>query len=220
MDFIELKAKKRKMLPIDKDSKRAAWYHMPFLDFARDESGVQDYEKAAQEIFPLIERADTAFLRSQYAIAFANILGNTGEFYQYVTGSQGEQASRIEKLIITFRQNVSLLVGKTWVEATNDEIKQKMLVEVEGFIVLFESASYRKALTAFTHFVGRLAELIFGDISKDGDFLEYAFRIDPKLGLFYWYAATLGKKAAESDTISLELLRLELLIGIYFIASL
>jgi hypothetical protein len=193
---------------------------MPFLDFARDESGVQDYEKAAKEIFPLIERADTVFLRSQYAIAFANILGNSGEFYQYVTGSQGEQASHIEKLVLTFRQNVSLLVGKTWVDASNDEIKQKMITEVEAFIVLFESASYRKALTAFAHFVGRLAELVFGDIAREDDFLEYAFRIDPKLGLFYWYVGTLKGKAAESETIPLELLRLELLIGIYFLAAL
>ncbi len=193
---------------------------MPFSDFARDESGVQDYEKAAKEIFPLIERADTAFLRSQYAIAFANILGNSGEFYQYVTGSQGEQGAKVEKLLRTFRQNAALLVGKTWVEASKDEVKQKLMDEVEGFAVLFESASYRKALGAFAHFVGRLAELIFGDLAKEDDFLEYAFRVDPKLGLFYWYVNTLSSKAAQSETISLELLRLELLIGVFVLASL
>lgn len=193
---------------------------MPFLDFAREESGVLDYEKAAKDVFPLIERADTAFLRSQYAITFADILGNPGEFYQYVTGSQGEQSLRIEKLVQTFRQNVSLLVGKTWVEASDTEAKDKLLAEVEGFIVLFESASYRKALSSFTRFTERLAKLIFGELAAGDDFLEYAFRIDPKLGLFYWYTKTLGARAADSETIPLDLLRLELLIGIYFLSSL
>jgi hypothetical protein len=193
---------------------------MPFKDFAREESSVLDYQKAAKEIFPLIEKADTAFLRSQYAIAFANVLGNPGEFYQYVTGSPGEQAAKIEKLVQMFKQNVGLLVTKTWVDCENEESKVKLRADVDGFIVQFESAAYRKALLSFTHIVKRLAELIFGDISSDEDFLEYAFRIDPKLGLFYWYSDTLKGQTAKSDMIPLDFLRIELLIGIYFLASL
>ncbi len=179
-----------------------------------------DYEKAAKDIFPLIQKADTTFLRSQYAIAFANVLGNPGEFYQYVTGSTGEQGSKIEKLMLTFKHNLALLVGKTWVDAAGHGNKEKLLEDVESLALQFESAAYRKALASFIHLSKKLAELIFGEIAKEDDFLEYAFRIDPKLGLFYWYTESLKSQSAKSDHVALELLRMELLIGIYFLTSL
>jgi hypothetical protein len=193
---------------------------MPIFDTVSDEATVPDYIRAAREIMPLMENADTVFLRSQYAITFANILMTPGEFYRYVTGSLGEQTANVDKLMQSFRQNLALLVGKTWVESSNANAKNVVLETADSFLSLFAAGSYKKAQTSFCGLSHKLMVLIFGDLAKEPDYIDYALRIDPKLGLFCWFIETLEKRKPDAVAIPLELVRTELLIGVYFLASL
>ena len=192
---------------------------MAFTEFAAEDSLILDYEKAAREIFPLLKTAGTDFLIGQYATAFANILGNPGEFHQYVTGSHGEREERIGKLLDSYEHNLELLVRKTWCSPETSKEKDRILTDSASFLKAFRAGLYAKAHKAFANLAGRLSALIFGDIAETPDFIEWAFRIDPKLGLFSWFVTQMDcaeKGQNEAD----ELVRTELLVGIYFLASL
>jgi hypothetical protein len=197
------------------------------MDIAGEETLVRDYQRVASEIFPLIIKADNSFLRDQYAIAFANVLGNQGEFYQYLTGPQGERLLNVDKLLSSFKSNVSLIVQKTWVESAETEAREAVLADMESLAAAFSGASYEKALERFLSMVRKLAALIFGSLSEQDDFVEYAFRIEPKFGLFVWFVGEIerewkaaGKGTDAASGTRADITRLELLIGMYFLSVL
>lgn len=176
-----------------------------------------DFEKAAYEIFPLLVQAENRVLREQYAIAFANILGNPGEFYTIVSGSKGERLIHIERLLRAFRENVDLLIRKTWVEKHDEKRKEKVLADLQAFVQEFQSGAIRKAFPHFLDLSLGIARLLFGNQALASDFLEYASRIDSKLGIFYWFVGELKLQEASDGTE--ELWTLELLLGIFALAS-
>lgn len=176
-----------------------------------------DVEKAAYEIFPLLVQAENRVLREQYAIAFANLLGNPGEFYTIVSGSTGERLVHVERLLHAFRDNVDLLIRKTWVEKHDEKSKEKVHEDLSVFVQEFQSGAVRKAFPHFVSLSIGIARLLFGAQSQAPDFLEYTFRIDPKLGVFYWFIGRL--KEQESAEVAEELRTLELLLGVFALAS-
>ena len=181
------------------------------------DSAAVDTEKAAYEILPLLVQAQNQLLREPSAIAFANILGNPGEFYRFVSGSKGERLAHIERLLKGFRENVELLIRKTWVEKHDEKHKERILEDLQDFVQEFQSGAVRQA---FPHFVALslgIAGLLFGKQAQAPDFLEYTSRIDPKLGIFFWFVGELKKQETGSDPE--ELWTLELLLGIFALAS-
>ncbi len=176
-----------------------------------------DVEKAAYEIFPLLVQAENRVLREQYAIAFANLLGNPGEFYTIVSGSMGERLVHVERLLHAFRENVELLIRKTWVEKHDEKSKEKVHEDLQVFVQEFQSGAVRRAFPHFVSLSLGIARLLFGAQAQAPDFLEYTFRIDPKLGVFYWFIGRL--KEQESVEVAEELRTLELLLGVFALAS-
>jgi len=176
-----------------------------------------DSENAAYEIFPLLVQSGNHVLREQYALAFANILGNPGEFSAIVSGSKGERLIHIERLLRVFRENVELLIRKTWVEKHDEKRKEKVHGDLQAFVQEFQSGAIRKAFPHFIDLSQGIARLLFGNEAHAPDFLDYAFRIDPKLGIFYWFVGELSPQEASEDIE--ELWTMELLLGIFALAS-
>lgn len=189
---------------------------MGFPEYATDDPLAMDVEKAAFEVFPLLIGAENRFLREQYATAFANILGNSGEFHRYVTGSPGDRLVRINTLFKAFRDNAGLLVSKTWVEDHDLARKEAVGTDLASFVMDFQNGDAAKALPRFVALARGIAHLLFGHQSNAKDFIEYVFRIDPKLGLFFWYVEELGRLDSNAAE---ELKILLLILGVYFIAS-
>jgi hypothetical protein len=202
---------------IDKESPSGTWLSMSVLESLTEDPTAVDTEKAAYEIFPLLVQAENRLLREQYAIAFANILGNPGEFYKIVSGSKGERLAHIEHLLRTFRENVELLIRKTWVEKHDEKCKEQVLQDLAAFVQEFQAGAVRKAFPRFIDLSRGIARLLFGNQADAPDFMEYTSRIDPKLGIFYWFIGELEKREAGSDAE--DLMTLELLLGIFALAS-
>lgn len=194
---------------------------MNFIEYAVDERLVSDSERLAFGAFASMAEASQASVRNVNAIAFADILGNPGEFAQYVQGSSGDRLARIDHLLKTFRENVELLVHKTWVEKTDEKRKEKLLEELSAFDREFRDGAVLPAFRRFVALSRSIAHLLFGNQSRAEDFLLYCFRIDPKLGLFFWYIGELETRSREeaSSRGSEELLTVETLIGIYVLSS-
>jgi hypothetical protein len=182
-----------------------------------DERLVTDAEKVAFEALPLLIGANEA-RRARYAVQLADILGNPGEFQQYVTGSGPERLTRMDRLLRIFRENVELLVHKTWVEKSEERPKERLLEDLLCFEREFRDGAVSPAFKRFVALANSIASLLFGHQSKAEDFLLYCFRIDHKFGLFFWYVSELEKQAREGSYAE-ELLTVETLLGVYVLSS-
>lgn len=183
--------------------------------YAVDDPADLDIEKAAFEIFPLFIATSNAVSRKEYASALAEIIGGQGAFKKYVIGNSGDLANLRAHLLGVFRENVRLLLAKTWVEAHDEASKEKSLIALDSLVGMIGKGEYIKALPAFIAVADSIAELLFGEDPRDPGFMEYVFRIEPRLGLFYWYVDRLREQAAPDA----ELAQMELLIGVFALSS-
>ncbi len=134
-------------------------------------------------------------------IPFKDIIANN---------SDGEK-----RLISSFNKNLVLLIQKTWVEKSDEELKAQVLYQLERFCSFLESKNFLEAYPLFFSIVENVVYLMFGTQAKSKDFSEYALRIDPEFGIFWWYFSKLPREVqwAESKT------RTALLLGMYFLAN-
>jgi len=183
--------------------------------YAVEDPADLDVEKAAFEIFPLLTGTDNALLRREYGSALADIIGGPGAFRKYVIGNAGDLESKRAHLLEIFRDNVRLLVAKTWVDGKDESKKAEALSLLETFAGMMVATDYRNAVTAFVDVADSVAALLFGEDADDDGFIEYVFRIDPRLGIFYWYVDQL-RAQGEADA---DLAFIELLVGVYALAS-
>ncbi|MEI6876220.1 MAG: hypothetical protein WCL50_13945 [Spirochaetota bacterium] len=191
---------------------------MSFPAFVVDERLISDAEKEAFPAFGKLVNAKTQADRAEMAVAFADILGNPGEFKRYALGSQGDRLAAIDHLLKVFKENAELLVHKTWVEKSDDKRKERLIEEIASFEREFREGAIRPSFSRFVVLCHSIAHLLFGVQSRADDFLLYTFRIDPKLGLFFWFVSELEEQARD-DRGPDELRTMETLVGMYVLSS-
>ena len=181
---------------------------------------LSDQERETFSLFDAFVEAEGKE-REALVVRLADVLGNPGEFSIYLQGEEEDKQIRSFHLLRVFRENVELLIQKTWVDKSEEKPKERLLEDLERFI-----AEYREnaVMSAFRRFVGiarSVPALLFGTIGRTPDFLEYAFRIDPKFGLFFWLVGELEEqtRAPHDDKDRTELYRLETLLGAYILSS-
>jgi hypothetical protein len=122
-----------------------------------------------------------------------------------------------------FRNNLELLIQKTWVEEADVERKQELEDQIPGLMAKIEGKEYLSALTDFSVILEELAWLFFGPQSRKEDFAEYAFRIDAQMGLFWWYGTQIGRMGKwagqELQAARKPVLRAVLLIGLCYLTN-
>ncbi|MDR1143615.1 MAG: hypothetical protein LBK77_05255 [Spirochaetaceae bacterium] len=148
----------------------------------------KEYRQAAEALFPA---EMTARDPGAAVPVFADVLG-VGADYRKLDAGWGNPAE-LQKFLLSFQNNLDLLIQKTWVEKADEDRKEKLQNRVPGFIALIEAGDYNKALAEFGAILEELAWLLFGPQSRREDFVEYASRIDSQLGLFWWYAGQLER---------------------------
>ena len=123
----------------------------------------------------------------------------------------------MRKFLRSFRNNLDLLVRKTWVEKCDEERKDLLLNRIPGLMELIENADYHAALKEFAAVLDELAWLMFGEQSRGDDFIEYVVRIDPPMGLFWWYGGRIGRAASQLKDRALT--RELLLVGLCYLTD-
>jgi hypothetical protein len=119
------------------------------------------------------------------------------------------------KLLSSFEQNLTLLIQKTWVEKSDAELKDQVLYQLQQFCTDIKEKTWSECYPAFLEIIDGAVYLMFGAQTKNPDFLEYAFRIDPEFGIFWWYIQSLPRPAEWSE----DRCRIVLLLGMYFLAN-
>lgn len=116
------------------------------------------------------------------------------------------------KLIQSFKNNLKLLIEKTWVEKSDIELKEQILFQLEKFC---SESDWTKNFSEFLTILNEAVYLMFGQQTKSDDFGEYSLRIDPGFGIFWWYVKSLPSTAEWP----VEKCRNAVLLGMYFLAN-
>ena len=116
------------------------------------------------------------------------------------------------KLVQSFKNNLKLLIEKTWVEKSDIALKEQILFQLEKFC---NESDWTKNFSEFLTILNEAVYLMFGQQTKSGDFGEYSLRIDPGFGIFWWYVKSLPATAEWP----VEKYRNAVLLGMYFLAN-
>ena len=180
----------------------------------------KEYRKAAEALFPPVQNAEpnnNPLLPSQSVILdFADKLGVGTDYRKLDTG--WNNIEELEIFLLSFRNNLDLLIQKTWVEKADEDRKEKLLDRVPGFIDVIKKGDFVKALGEFGIILDELAWLLFGSQSNKEDFFDYVFRIDHPLGLFWWYGGQLGHLISRGNNDE-KTLKAVLLLGLCYLTD-
>ena len=180
---------------------------------------LSDSEKRTLELFHALV-SEKGAARESYAVRLADVLGNPGEFSFYLDCAEDQRLISTFHLLRVFRENVKLLVHKTWVNEADEKPKQILFEDLKVFIEDYREDRMSSAFRRFVSIARTIPSLLFGSAGRAPDFLEYAFRIDPKFGLFFWLVGELEKQMRSSEDIAEKdaLYRLETLLGAYILS--
>ena len=200
---------------IDTDVTFCAWLSMLSCSYSDIKVLPREYRKTAEALFP---SGNSAVQKpSQSAIlAFADRLG-VGTDYRKAE-ADWKNPKDLEHFLHSFRNNLELLIQKTWVEKADEDRKEKLLGRVPDFISLIKKEDYTQALSEFGAILEELAWLLFGTQSHKDDFFDYVFRIDLQLGLFWWYGGQL-EHFLSLEPKKGEALRAVLLLGLCYLTE-
>ena len=117
----------------------------------------------------------------------ASIIASSFAAGNYAIASSDDE----KKLVMSFKKNLSLLIQKTWVEEFDIALKEEVLYKLEQFCAKIDENKWSESYGIFLKILDSLISLMFGNKSKTSEFSEYALRIDPEFGIFWWYVKSL-----------------------------
>ena len=125
-----------------------------------------------------------------------------------------ESSADSSKLIQSFKNNLTLLIQKTWVKKTDIELKEQVLYQLNQLLST-KSKTWKNSYELFLNILYNAVYLMFGQQTDSEDFCEYTFRIDPEFGVFWWYVSNLPRTTNWKE----EKCRITILLGMYFLAN-
>lgn len=118
----------------------------------------------------------------------------------------------ITKLLSSFKNNLTLLIQKTWVEKSDIALKEQLLYQLD---ILLGNEDWTNNYALFLQIINQAVFLMFGQKPDTPDFEEYTLRIDPEFGIFWWYISNLPEKTDWSEKKT----RISMMLGMYFLAN-
>ena len=180
---------------------------------------LDEYREIAETVFPPDGFPPEQGPDLKAAADFAKALGTGTEYQRLFSLKKDDEKMRV--FLGHFQNNLDLLIQKTWVEKADVARKEKLQDEIPPLITLIEQGDFLQAIENFGKVLDELAYLFFGTQSVSEDFTEYTFRIDPQIGLFWWYGSQLGslKGTSKNDALNDESLSALLLIGLCYLTD-
>ena len=171
------------------------------MDLAKVKSLIEEFvdTKTVNAVLSFAQSADNS---TETINSIAAMFGYSGSF----------ESEDEHKLVQSFKNNLKLLIEKTWVEKSDIARKEQILFQLEKFC---NESDWTKNFSEFLTILNEAVYLMFGQQTKSGDFGEYSLRIDPGFGIFWWYVKSLPTTAEWP----VEKCRNAVLLGMYFLAN-
>jgi len=149
-----------------------------------------EYRKAADRLFHRDGFSRGQKINIKAASEFARALG-IGTEYQRVLALD-RKSGEIKVFLEQFRDNLELLIQKTWMDKSEEKRKGTLQDEIPLFMASLEKGDSSASVDIFAAILEELAYLFFGIQSEKDDFTEFTFRIDAQMGLFWWYSSRIA----------------------------
>src|SRR5574344_444478 len=114
-------------------------------------------------------KTDNAEKASKAAVTIASAFGSDPSFKAICEGSSDDQSH----LIASLQKNLTLLVQKTWVEKSDEDMKQQVLYKLEQFCKSLSRKTWVNSYVPFLEILDGVVYLMFGLQSQIDDFEEY-----------------------------------------------
>ncbi len=183
--------------------------------FEQDESMPAEVKHAVSQILPLYLTSEDRDVLGSAAVKLAAAFGDQGMFASVVSPKGADRDASEMKLVQSFQKNLGLLVQKTWVEKADEAMKEEMLFRINTLCGNLSRYDYHTSLSEFLPVLHDVVYLLFGNLAKSDSFLDYAVRIDPDFGFFWYYINILPSHKDWSE----EKCRIAVLLGICFLAN-
>ncbi len=183
--------------------------------FENDDSMPVAVQNAVSQALPLFIRAEDDSTLIHSALQLAAAFGDQGSFSPNLAVKTAVRDESENKLVISFQKNLELLVQKTWVEKADEALKEEMLFRINTLCNNLTRYDYHTSLSEFLPVLHDVVYLLFGNLARHDSFLEYAVRIDPDFGFFWYYINSLPPHKDWSE----EKCRIAVLLGICFLAN-
>lgn len=166
----------------------------------------------------LVDFVDSSSVKSIETFTSEEVLNNSdvdkiAEMFGYVGSFTSQTEENVSKLLGSFKNNLKLLIQKTWVEKSDVTLKEQILFQLDE--LCGENDDWTRVYVDFLEIIGNAVYLMFGQQTKSDDFTEYSLRIDPEFGIFWVYVQSLSKAAVWPA----EKCREAVLLGMYFLAN-
>ncbi|MGL4982011.1 MAG: hypothetical protein ACRC4W_04005 [Treponemataceae bacterium] len=171
-------------------------------------------EKVISTLPALLDATDSDEIAKTSA-AIADAFGHLDTFKKLVDNVSSNIDTGEAKQLLSFYNNLNLLIQKTWVEKHDEALKEQLHVYLDIYKDEFEHHNYKASYDIFLKMLKNVVFLMFGSQSSHDDFLDYALRIDPSFGIFWWYF----QKLPETHDWTTEKTRIILLLSMIFIAN-
>ena len=177
----------------------------------------EEFRSDAEKLFPSAGFPEGKGPSRDAIESFANTLGIADDYGKLWNARHSKPA--LGEFLSHFQNNLDLLIQKTWVEKADEIRKEELLDQVRPFITLIEKGYYPEALNEFGAILEELAYLLFGDQSQKNDFADYVLRIDPRMGLFWWYGGQINRESSRVKNMEHDVLFALLLLGICYLTD-
>lgn len=178
-----------------------------------------EVKKAATESLPAFLETEDISELEVHALAIADAFYAAGTFNELFGNTAYSVKQKQLVLIDSFEKNVGLLVEKTWVDQTNEEFKGDILYRLKYFCQTMRhievQTDYCVQLPECIAVLRDVVMLLFGKQTNTMEFFEYAIRIDPDFGLFWFYIECFR----DIKPLSAAKARLAIFLGMYFLAN-
>ncbi|ULQ59200.1 hypothetical protein K7I13_11945 [Brucepastera parasyntrophica] len=183
--------------------------------FENDVSMPLAVRNAVSEALPLfIETTDDSVL-ADTAMQISAAFGDEDDFRAIMTEKNTARDEAEKNLVSSFQKNIQLLVQKTWVEKSDIAMKEEVLYRIDALCKNLASYDYHTSLSEFLPILHDVVYLLFGTIARTDSFLEYAVRIDPYFGFFWYYINSLPAHNEWSE----EKCRAAVMLGLCFLSN-
>ena len=129
-------------------------------------------------------------------------------------GFSSKTEDDVKKLLASFKNNLTLLIQKTWVDKSDIALKDQLIFKLNK-LLKEENCAWKDEFSLFLEIINQAVYLMFGQKTDDPEFSLYTIRIDPEFGIFWWYISSLPAKNDWTE----EKCRLSMMLGMYFLAN-
>ena len=95
-------------------------------------------------------------------------------------------------------------------------LRIRFFIKLAEYSKVISKGKWANAYTEFLQIISDVVYLMFGAMTKTEDFIEYALRIDPEFGIFWYYIKSLPTEGVNMDN---DKSRVVMLLGMYFLAN-